>query len=76
MAARQQAADRERDGRVRRSGLGGLTLRTAYEDMVAFVRNALFPDSYALSDIFVKQDRLRGLGVLLFLAGLLAMVLL
>lgn len=80
IARRQAEADRVADAAARRSSMEGLTLRTALED----AREVLFGmpadlwggDAVALSDLLLKRDRLRGLGVLLVALALVALAVL
>lgn len=75
VASRQDLANRQADAALRRSSMEGLTLRTALQD----AREALVgvpADVYAgasLADALLKNDRLRGLGVLAVAVGLLTL---
>lgn len=76
IASRQDMANRQADAALRRSSMEGLTLRIALQD----AREALVGvpvDLYAgssLADALLKNDRLRGLGVLAVAVGLLTLV--
>jgi len=78
---RQAASDAAKAAAARRSSLAGLTLRTAWEDVtdvVVGIPSDLFGASGPLSlrDLLAKNDRLRGLGLLVLLLALLAVAIL
>lgn len=72
VATRQRRANAHAAQRQQRSSMRGLTLRTALED----IREVLvdLPRDYfaggSLVDLLVKNDRLRGLGLLALALGL------
>lgn len=81
LAARQEAADRQRESVAQRSSMAGLTLRTALQDLrevVVGIPTDLFGGSgtLPLGEVVVKNDRLRGLGLLLLVTAVLAAALL
>jgi hypothetical protein len=81
LAARQRAADAAAADAARRSGLAGLTLRTAWEDLREFLvgvpadLTAATGRRVPLGELLCRNDRLRGLGVALVLAALLGLAL-
>lgn len=81
VASRQEQMNAEEDRRVARSSLEGLTLRTALEDVrevITGIPADLFGNSaepLPLRDVLTKNDRLRGLGLLLLAVALLAVAL-
>lgn len=81
LAARQDGANREAEARARRSSMAGLTLRTALEDVreaVVGVPADVYGQSgpLSLAALLAKNDRLRGLGLLLLLLALLSLAVL
>lgn len=75
LAERAAAAQAEYEVRLARASLGGLTLRTAAEDMhevlVALPADAAAARSIDLVGLLSVNDRLRGLGLVFIVAGLL-----
>lgn len=81
LAGRQAEADAQARARAARSSMSGLTIRTALEDLrevVVGIPADLFGQSgdLALRDLLARNDRLRGLGVLLVSLSILAFALL
>lgn len=77
MAARQARADRDFAAKAHRSSLAGLTLRTALQDMrevLVGIPHDVYssPGSVSLWDLVTRNDRLRGLGLLVLTGALLA----
>ena len=80
LTRRQLAINRAKAATAHRSSLAGLTLRVAMQDMreavlgiprdVARARN----HRVSLGYIFLKNDRLRGIGLVLLLGSVLALV--
>ena len=76
IATRQARANERYDARIQRSSLAGLTLRTAWADMkeilVGFPEDlAAARTSKSLWDLLGKNDRLRGLGLVLIVFAVL-----
>jgi len=80
LAARQRQADADAEESSRRSGLGGLTIRTALQDLrevvVGVPADLLEDREVPLADLLARNDRLRGLGLLLLLAAVLSVAIL
>ena len=81
LAARQAEANRQAEEAAARSSMAGLTLRTAMEDVreaVVGLPADLFGQSGAVSlgDVLGKNDRLRGLGILVLLGALASIAIL
>ena len=78
---RASAQDAQGEERAKRSSLAGITLRTAWEDLadvVVGIPSDLFGASGALplADLLTKNDRLRGLGLLMLVLAFLAVAIL
>lgn len=66
--ARQRDSDSKMDASVRRSSMAGLTLRVAMQDVrevLVGIPHDLYEGDASFPGVLVKNDRLRGLGVLL-----------
>ena len=77
IALRQAEANRVADEALRRSGMEGLTLRTALADareVLAGIPADIAAGRASLGALLSKNDRLRGLGVVSILLGLLVLV--
>lgn len=77
IAARQAEANRVADAALRRSGMEGLTLRTAIQDareaLVGIPADLAAGRPASLGDLLLKNDRLRGLGVVAIVVGLVVL---
>jgi hypothetical protein len=79
VAALQAGHDRKADARAARSSLAGMTLRTAWEDMheaLVGIPADLYgsPGPVSLRDLFLKGDRVRGLGLWMAVLASLALL--
>ena len=70
IAERQARADKEHARRVREASLDALTLRTGLRDMAMVLRF----QGRTLADMFVVNDKLRGLGLWCIAFGVLGIV--
>lgn len=80
IAERQAAENARAEAAARRSGLEGLTIRVALEDVREVLwgipHDLIHSPRASLSDLFLKNDRLRGLGLVLILLATLSFVIL
>lgn len=78
IATRQQLANAREDAALSRSSMRGLTIRTALEDirevLVGIPEDLHTHHAIGLSGLVLKNDRLRGIGLLVLLVGLLALL--
>lgn len=78
IATRQRLANAIHERKMNRSSMRGLTLRTAFQDirevLVGIPHDYHGRKSMALSTLLFKNDRLRGIGLLAIIIGILALV--
>ncbi len=78
IATRQRLVNAREDARMSRSSMRGMTLRTVVEDirevLVGIPEDLLAHSHIGLSDLLLKNDRLRGIGILAVLLGLLVLI--
>lgn len=79
LAARSELLQRDYEARAERSSLRGITLRTAAQDMrevlVGLPADAAAAGTVDLPALLGVNDRLRGLGMLMMVSGLVVGVL-
>lgn len=79
IASRQRLANVAEDRKLARSSMRGLTIRTALQDirevLVGIPQDLRAGRTMGLADLLLKNDRLRGVGLIMMLVGLAALVL-